>query len=182
MTAPDHDAARRFATLSIEQQAILLGRSPLDWAGDLAERLGRLDASRDQLAEARAEGERLKEAHENSKIAYGRLKEERDRLRIKVNEAVGLEAARAVRDEANKAIADALATVTPAYHQALLDLKAAANGLPVLLCPKCEHPQVDYDGFGVLACTRDPQCYCTHPGSTDGVCDICGQPDEADDG
>lgn len=57
------------------------------------------------------------------------------------------------------------------------DLKAAAEGLPVRQCPNCGHPQVDYDGFGVLACTRDPQCYCTHPGSTDGVCDICGEKD-----
>lgn len=65
---------------------------------------------------------------------------------------------------------------------AVNDLKAVADGLPLLQCPKCRHPQVDYDGFGLLACTRDPKCYCTHPGSTDGVCDICGEKDSEREG
>jgi hypothetical protein len=54
------------------------------------------------------------------------------------------------------------------------DLIAAGDGHPVLVCPNCKAPSADYDGFGLLACPRDPACYCTHPGSDDGACTICG--------
>jgi hypothetical protein len=56
------------------------------------------------------------------------------------------------------------------------DLIAAAEGHPVLVCPNCGSPTVDYDGAGLVACPRDPGCYCTHPGADNGRCTICGKP------
>lgn len=45
---------------------------------------------------------------------------------------------------------------------------------PVINCPCCGAPEIDYDGFGVLACPRDPViCYCSHPSITDAICGIC---------
>ena len=48
--------------------------------------------------------------------------------------------------------------------------------LPVYVCPKCGQPQMDFDGFGLLACLgiKEGTCdYCTHPSITEGVCTIC---------
>lgn len=46
---------------------------------------------------------------------------------------------------------------------------------PVMRCPRCGAPDLDMDGFGCIACPRDPKgCYCSHPSSTDGICEICG--------
>lgn len=46
--------------------------------------------------------------------------------------------------------------------------------MPVMHCPACGAPDVDMDGFGCLACPRDPVvCYCSHPATDDGVCGIC---------
>ncbi len=49
---------------------------------------------------------------------------------------------------------------------------------PVHKCPKCGAQAVDYDGMGLVACPRDPLCYCAHPSSTQAPghpaeCDIC---------
>jgi hypothetical protein len=57
------------------------------------------------------------------------------------------------------------------------DLIAAGEGHPVLVCPNCGAPTVDYDGMGLVACPRDPACYCTCLSSDDGVCSICGRKD-----
>lgn len=49
---------------------------------------------------------------------------------------------------------------------------------PVIRCPVCGAPDVDMDGFGCIACPRDPTiCYCSHPSVTDGVCGICENPE-----
>jgi hypothetical protein len=61
------------------------------------------------------------------------------------------------------------------------DLIAAGEGHPVLVCPNCGSPSADYDGFGLVACPRDPACYCTHPSSDDGTCTICGHKEADDD-
>lgn len=49
------------------------------------------------------------------------------------------------------------------------------SDMPVVECPSCGAPAVDYDGFGCVVCPRDPECYCTHPAIDDGVCRTCGE-------
>jgi hypothetical protein len=52
-----------------------------------------------------------------------------------------------------------------------------SDDYPMAKCPKCGDEQLDFDGFGFIACI--PGCgHCTHP-SADGVdgrfyCGICG--------
>lgn len=46
---------------------------------------------------------------------------------------------------------------------------------PIMRCPSCGAPEIDFDGMGCVACPRDPKrCFCPHPSTTDGVCGICG--------
>ena len=60
-------------------------------------------------------------------------------------------------------------------------MRAANDGhpqvpLPIIRCHQCDAPMVDMDGFGLLACPRDPAgCFCSHPSWTDNVCGICGK-------
>ncbi len=73
--------------------------------------------------------------------------------------------------------------VVALYHDAWSSQPQGNTTAPggLLQCPRCGAPDIDFDGFGVLACPRDPKgCYCSHPGSTDGICDICGGPDTPD--
>ena len=54
---------------------------------------------------------------------------------------------------------------------------------PVIECPVCGAPDIDMDGFGCLACPRDPTlCYCSHPSVTDGICGICQDPESRCEG
>ena len=53
-------------------------------------------------------------------------------------------------------------------------LVAAADGEPVITCPNCGAPTVATDGAGLLVCPRDPVCFCTHPSSDGGLCNVCG--------
>jgi hypothetical protein len=44
---------------------------------------------------------------------------------------------------------------------------------PMMLCPRCEAPQPDYDGLGVLFCEA---CgFCEHASWSEGKCDYCGK-------
>jgi len=58
------------------------------------------------------------------------------------------------------------------------------RGQPQMQCPSCGAWEDDFDGFGMLAHTKpayeDGCGYCSHPGSTDGICDICGKKDNDD--
>lgn len=59
-------------------------------------------------------------------------------------------------------------------------LVAVADGEPVLTCPNCGAPAVAMDGSGLLVCPRDPACFCTHPSSDAGLCNICGEKADQD--
>ena len=54
------------------------------------------------------------------------------------------------------------------------------NPVPKSQCPRCREYVDDYDGFGVLAHMQSQGgCgYCSHPGYTDGLCTICGKPEQ----
>ena len=63
------------------------------------------------------------------------------------------------------------------YREAIDGHKVAP--CPVAYCPVCGAPEVDMDGFGCLACPRDPAlCYCSHPAIEDGFCTICKDPEQ----
>lgn len=73
--------------------------------------------------------------------------------------------------EASRVVIEEKAGFVPAIMERVVEDE------PVIIeCPKCGAEQEDHDGFGVIHC--DACDYCAHPSSTDGVCDICGQPDE----
>lgn len=85
--------------------------------------------------------------------------------------------------ERNAEITRLRSVVLALEHELDLVYREAKEGrvqpyCPVIRCPVCGAPDVDYDGIGCFACFRDPTlCYCDHISSTDGVCDICGEPE-----
>lgn len=52
----------------------------------------------------------------------------------------------------------------------------APEEMPVQTCPRCEHEQYDFDGFGFVRCGS---CwYCSHPSRINGMCELCGDDDD----
>ena len=58
---------------------------------------------------------------------------------------------------------------------------AIEAGYPIVRCPKCGDEQIDYDGFGFIACLPDGCGYCTHPTRSGAVCEICGDSEPGKD-
>ena len=63
-------------------------------------------------------------------------------------------------------------TLSPRCEEAILE----QLGCSWATCPRCRRGAPDFDGFGVVRCSKDDGgCgYCKHPARTGGRCDICG--------
>lgn len=65
--------------------------------------------------------------------------------------------------------------------------KGASLPNPMLKCPRCDAPALDYDGFAVVTCPGAHHCgYCTHPSADEDAkgrmrCGLCGA-DVTDEG